>query len=317
MNRPLVSVLVFTYNNQDRVYPTLDAIFTQDYPAIEVIVSDDGSADFNEAELTSYLETHKGVNVVRTHVHHLPENRGTVRNVNEGIALAEGKYIFTLAPDDFPSDDQVLGAYVDFMEEHPVPVVFGKVRGVTPEGEYKYELLSSDQDYDKLRSWDAGTMLRNLFKRNFLPAPTTFFRRDTFARFGLYDEDMRLIEDYPYWIRLSLAGETFGFMDRITVDYGLSGVSSAGSYGKVFMEDMMKIYEKYIFPNDRRFGVFQGAYNSLKRGGLNFYMTKANWENLTSAQQLAARVRYAPFFAYTALLDKNVERKNKAHDAEQ
>ena len=44
-NRPLVSIVVLTYNSSDYVLETLDSIKCQDYPNLELIVSDDGSND--------------------------------------------------------------------------------------------------------------------------------------------------------------------------------------------------------------------------------------------------------------------------------
>ena len=42
----LLSILLLSYRNLDRVYGTLDSIFRQDYPALELVVSDDASPDF-------------------------------------------------------------------------------------------------------------------------------------------------------------------------------------------------------------------------------------------------------------------------------
>ena len=316
MRTPLVSVLVLTYNNQDGIYPTLDSIFMQRYPSIEIVISDDGSEEFDRSALEDYIAAHKGKNIQQVRIDRLPENRGTVCNTNHAIRMSSGEYIFSLSPDDFMTDESVLETYVAFMEEHPVPVAFGKLRGVTPEGEYRYELLSCDQDFDKLRSWDAQTTLEHLFRRNFLPAPTMFLRRSTYEKYGYHDEEIRLIEDYPYWIHLCLQGETFGYLDKVMVDYGLTGVSSTGVYGKMFMKDMHVIYEKYIFPNDHRYGVLQKPYNFLKKSGLNYYDAKACWDEYSSRQKAGARVKYAPFFAYTALLDKKVEKKNRRHGAD-
>ena len=315
MNSPLVSVLVLTYNNQESIFRTLDSIFVQEYPSVELVISDDGSKVFDRPAVELYIEEHKRENIRGITISLLPENHGTVHNMNNALRVAGGEYIFTLSPDDLMTDGSVLDTYVAYMEKHPVPVAFGKLRGVTPEGEYRYELLSCDQDFDKLRSWDAKTTLHHLFRRNFLPAPTMFLRRSTYETYGYHDESIRLIEDYPYWIHLCLQGETFGYIDKIMVDYGLSGVSSTGAYGKMFMEDMYRIYEKYIFPYDDRFGVLQKPYNLIKKSGLDFYMAKAHWDEYGSLQKAGARLKYAPFFAYTALLDRKVEKKNRQHGA--
>ena len=54
---------------------------------------------------------------------------------------------------------------------------------------------------------------------------------------------------------------------------------------------------------DRRFGALQGAYNLLKRHGLQYYRTLARWPKLSAGKRAWYRVRYAPFFLYTGMLD--------------
>ena len=48
MSDPLVSVLICCYNRRDFLALTLDSVFAQDYPNIEVVVVDDGSEDGTE-----------------------------------------------------------------------------------------------------------------------------------------------------------------------------------------------------------------------------------------------------------------------------
>ena len=43
---PLVSLVLITYRDFSHVYEALDSMLIQDWPALELIVADDGSADF-------------------------------------------------------------------------------------------------------------------------------------------------------------------------------------------------------------------------------------------------------------------------------
>ena len=43
--KPIVTVRVMIYNNASKLHETIDSIMMQDYDAIEVIISDDGSTD--------------------------------------------------------------------------------------------------------------------------------------------------------------------------------------------------------------------------------------------------------------------------------
>ena len=78
----------------------------------------------------------------------------------------------------------------------------------------------------------------------------------------MFDEDIRLIEDYPYWMHLARNNVKFGFINKVLIDYRMTGVSSGGVYSEMFMKDMFTLYDKYIFPYDTRYGKLQKIYNS-------------------------------------------------------
>lgn len=312
----LVSVLILSYRNLSRVFPTLDSILAQDYPALELVFSDDASPDYAEwkPRVEEYLEKRR-TEAIREiiWVSHM-ENVGTVRNSNDAIRASRGDYLFSIAPEDVLASRKALSHLVRCLEETGKGVCFGRLQGVTPDGRTVDHLLSCESDYDLLKSYTVEQTRNRLFSRNFLPAPAAILTRSTLEGNGLYPESIRLIEDYPYWLTLTKNGVPFAYLDEVVVQYGLSGVSSAGHYGEAFMEDMFRIYDQFIFPYDHRFGVLQGAYNLLKRHGLQFYLAKARWTKLSAGKRAWYRIRYAPFFLYTGLLDwKTALANRKVH----
>ena len=78
MKEPLVSVVIPNYNYGQYLRQAIDSVLAQTYPAIEIIVVDDGSQDESEAIVSSYGERvrlvaqrNQGVSVAR--------NRGVKR----------------------------------------------------------------------------------------------------------------------------------------------------------------------------------------------------------------------------------------------
>ncbi len=311
-----VSVIILSYRNLDSVMETAESVMLQDYPEIELIISDDASPDYAEKQpgLAEALEKKKGRNIREIIWVSHAENRGTVKNCNDAVRASHGEFLMTVAAEDTLAGPQVLSHLTEVLEETDGDLVFGRLRGITPEGKAVDHLLSCESDYDLLKSYTVEQTRNRLFARNFLPAPCAMKRRRLYEQNGLHPESIRLIEDYPYWLTLTGNGVKFYYLDEVAVIYRMNH-SGSGQYSEAFMEDMYRIYEQFIFPYDHRYGILQGPYNRLKRHGLDYYMARARWKKMNTGQRLAARVRYLPFFVYTGLLDRKNARKNEKGSA--
>ena len=63
---PLVSAVVFAYRNLDEFEYTVQSILGQDYPEIELLISDDGTIiRMAAADVNLYSRTAQGVRVMR------------------------------------------------------------------------------------------------------------------------------------------------------------------------------------------------------------------------------------------------------------
>jgi len=96
---PLVSMLVIAYNQQDFVEAAIRGALAQDYPKLEILVSDDASTDGTYAAaqraLQGYAGPHK-VSLLRN-----PANLGISGHLSKLVAQARGELIFVAAADDF------------------------------------------------------------------------------------------------------------------------------------------------------------------------------------------------------------------------
>lgn len=83
-DQPLVSVIVPCYQAAKTVASTLDDIFSQTYPRLEVIVVNDGSTDATLEILKKYQPKIKIIN---------QQNRGAAAARNRGFAASGGEYL--------------------------------------------------------------------------------------------------------------------------------------------------------------------------------------------------------------------------------
>ncbi len=300
----LLSVLLLSYNNLDAIYVTLDSVFCQDYPALELILADDASRDFakQKPRVEAYIENHRPDNIRNVIWVSHSENGGTIRNMNDAIRASHGVYLFSFSPEDVLAHEKVLSNLVQALEDSGRDIVFGRMRGVTKEGTFVDHLQSCESDYTLLKSYTVEQTRNRLFSRNFLPGPARLMTRKLFEENGLFPESIRLIEDYPYWLTLTKNGVPFAYLDEVVLLYRLNS-SGGGHYSEAFITDMFRIYDQFIFPYDHRFGPLQKIYNLLKRHGLQFYLARAQWPKLSPGKRAWYRLRYLPFFVYTGLLD--------------
>ena len=93
---PLVSIIMPSYNHAEYIRDAIDSVFKQTYTNWELIIVDDGSKDnTHEILLANYSNDHR----IKLVLH--PENKGQSFVLNEGIELAQGKYISILTSDDW------------------------------------------------------------------------------------------------------------------------------------------------------------------------------------------------------------------------
>lgn len=187
INRPLVSVVVPTYNRAKYIIDALDSIVMQTYRPLEIVIVDDGSTDDTQKVVDEWLEAeHGGFRLL--YLSH-PENMGCGLALKNGFRNATGEYICYLGSDDmFEGMDkiesqvramQVSGAdwsyYRDFETGSRGPL-FGDL--VKPS--YLPRMRFMDRFISK-RSW---LRLLILFWRNPINSSSLMVRASTYRQHG-------------------------------------------------------------------------------------------------------------------------------------
>ncbi len=91
--RPTVTVVVPAYNEEQVVCRTVESLLAQQYPALEIVVVDDGSTDGTFAALTAAFRGHPQVRVFRK------ANGGKASALNFGVERSTGEIIVALDAD--------------------------------------------------------------------------------------------------------------------------------------------------------------------------------------------------------------------------
>lgn len=224
---PLVSVVVPCYNHEKYVKETIESIINQTYKNIELIVIDDGSKD-NSVSVIQELADKYGFTFI-----HRP-NKGLSATLNEGIRLAKGKYFSAIASDDILMLEKI-EKQVEFMESNPeYGMCYGKIVYFEDSIENTYEYPNSNKQ---------GWVFDDLLKYGcFIPAPSTFMRKEVFETVGEYDESL-WIEDWDMWLRISQKYQV-GYIDEYLAYYRRHDTNISSQSLKMYKAEK-QILEKY------------------------------------------------------------------------
>lgn len=204
-----VTVVCLVYNQVSYVAETLRSICDQDYPALEVIATDDGSTDGTQ-ELLSRLERelHPRLRVILNE-----ENAGIAANTNRGLRAARGDLIGFCGGDDLFLPGKVQ-AQVDWLGQHPECVLnahdveyfdtrTGRVTG---------------RHSDLVKYVDGRGAEKLLARGNILHAISVMVRRSALPAYGV-DERVPIANDYKLWIDCLARGGGYGFLRAVYARY--------------------------------------------------------------------------------------------------
>lgn len=181
--KPLISVILPVFNAQAHLRQAIDSILAQSYANFELIILDDGSTDNSPDIVTSYKDE-------RILYKKNLENKGLIHQLNEGLALAKGKYIARMDADDYSLPTR-FERQLQFLEANTqyaivggqVGLLFGNSR--SPRGSWQYDT-----------TWD-DLQVRLLFAAPFCH-PAVMMRTEVVRQFR-YSPDYYVAEDYHLW----------------------------------------------------------------------------------------------------------------------
>ena len=109
---PLVSFCLCVFNQEDFIQEALDGAFNQDYPNLEIIISDDSSTDRTWDIITKNVEKHKEKKII---LNRNRENLGLAAHINKiYFELSSGEYVTIAAGDDISLTNRV-SKTIDFL----------------------------------------------------------------------------------------------------------------------------------------------------------------------------------------------------------
>lgn len=194
---PLISVIVPAYNCAAYLGSALDSIFAQSYPQLEVLVVDDGSTDGTVAVAQRYGERVRVISQT---------NAGPAAARNRGLASARGEFIAFLDGDDLWLEGKLLQQARYLLRRPEASIVYGHFHRweSRPDGSFspadEFATGATEESLDPALS---GWIYHRLLIDSEVHIITALIRATVIDEIGIFDETLKVGEDYDFWLRVS------------------------------------------------------------------------------------------------------------------
>lgn len=230
--KPTVTIYILVYNNAEELPATIESVMKQTYLDAEVILSDDGSQNYD----VSILEQHAAVlrkkyGQVRININE--KNVGTVKHLNRVLKMACGRYLISCSSGDVFAKEDTVEKIVKAFEQKGMLLLTTRRMDVMPE---KKKVRPSVLVGMLLKF--APNMLLDYMvrKKNVISGCCTFYQKELFETYGYFDERYHLVEDYPYYVMLLQRKVRFGWSGMVSIHHRMGGVSTGRVHPSIYKD---------------------------------------------------------------------------------
>ena len=268
MKDPLVSVIIPVYKTEPYLAACMDSVLSQDYPALEVILVDDGSPDNCPALCDGYGEKYPHVKVVHQ------TNRGLGLSRNSGMEVSSGKYVMFLDSDDCLDGPGAVRCLAERAEETCGDIVTGSFRRF-----HDHEISQVNHHHLREGSYTESVDFR--FKGFYMYGHLAYnwgklYRKSFLEENGLFCKAYPFTQDKAHNMACCACRPRYAFVDDSVYLYRVNEESVTFRYKKNFVpvwisiatdfrEDLKKKGMEGAFEDLPAFHIFFGSFFLVKQ----------------------------------------------------
>ena len=249
-DKPLVSIIMPTYNRERIINKAIDSVLEQSYDNWELIIVDDGSSD-NTLSLLNQITNSK----IKILSH--DKNKGVAFARNTGLKGAVGEYVMYLDSDnqwDSRYVETMVGAFIELPQADAI---------------YSGQLLYKD-DESKPHAVRFGSFNKSLLhNRNYIDMSCFCHKRSVFEEIGGFNENLTHLSDWDYILKIANNFNVFSVPVLLSKYYEYSNLNRISDIPFDYYETASKILENNIQPSkkfqalSRRVSIIIPNYESL------------------------------------------------------
>jgi glycosyltransferase involved in cell wall biosynthesis len=214
---PSITIVTPSFNQAQFLERTIRSVLDQEYPGLEYLVMDGGSADGSVEIIRRYAE--------RLTYWTSGPDAGQAAAINAGWRMAQGEIIAWQNSDDVYLPGALQAAGQAFRDHPEAVIVYGQTRRVDAEG-HSLGTMGSAFRHRTL-----------LYSHQLIPLPSAFFRRSAVEAVGMLDESLHYSMDLdlllrlapiapPLMLQLTLAEATIHADAKTTRDRGIAAAET-------------------------------------------------------------------------------------------
>lgn len=226
-----LSIVTINRNNAAGLEKTMRSVADQTFKEYEYIVVDGSSSD-GSVEVINKLESEFA------HLKWVSEpDTGIYDAMNKGIRMASGDYIQILNSADCLAAPDVTERMLAALEKAAYPtILYGNMVKCFPDGHFVIDKGFAGEEITMLGMY-SGTL-------NHDPA---YIRRDLFEKYGYYDETLKIVSDWKWYLQaIILGGEKPQYVDMDVTWFDMTGISENANSKAVIREERGKVLEELV-----------------------------------------------------------------------
>lgn len=198
-----LSIITINYNNLDGLKKTVSSVSQQSYSDFEHLIIDGGSTDGAQSYITEHAENFA--------YWCCEKDKGIYNAMNKGVKNAQGEYVLFLNSGDCLAHQNVLQEAASQLTY--ADIIYGNIIYLHPDGSLQTETYPQKLDIA-------------FFLGKSLPHPATFIRK-TKLKECPYDEELKIVSDWKFWIQqIVLQESSYKHIEHTISIFQMGGVSS-------------------------------------------------------------------------------------------
>lgn len=205
-----LTVITINRNNAAGLKKTLQSVLLQNIMDFEYVVVDGASSD----ESVEVIKEYEGLFGSRLKWISEPD-KGIYNAMNKGIGMASGEYVQFLNSGDCLVSEDVAEKMFNALENSGNPsILYGNMLKDMPDGLLRDKCFAGQEI--SLLGFYIGTL-------NHSPA---YIRKSLFDKYGLYDESLRIVSDWKWYMKAIIFGdEKPVYTDLDVTLFDMNGIS--------------------------------------------------------------------------------------------